>query len=79
MELLARTEREGEAVVCAYGCTREGKAVRAGLLFVAERVLGAEHDFVDPATQESARLRLPENALGLAQDGYLIDATLEAL
>ena len=78
MGWLALAEREGEPLVAAYGCAREGQAVRVGLLFVAERVTETELDFRNTATQEVARLRLPANVLNMPQDGYLIDATLEA-
>ena len=79
MGRLALLEREGEALAAAYGCVLTGTAMRAGLLFVAERVTDIELDFRDTTTQEVTRLRLPANALNMPQDGYLIDATLEVI
>ncbi len=80
MELLTVTQRDGEPVACAYGVEQHGSStLLAGLLFVRAGLTDTDLLFEDPTTRETRRLRLPQNTLGLPQDGFLRHATLEAL
>lgn len=77
MELLTLARWQGEPVACAYGVTREGEGLSAGLLFVRAGRTRRLLLWIDPQTKKTARLYLPQISLGLARDGYLINAPLE--
>lgn len=70
MELIARAQRDDQPVACAYGCTFEGEVIRAGLLFVRDRVTGAPIEFEDPETRQTYRLTLPDAFVNLSEDGW---------
>lgn len=68
--------RDDEPAVVVIG-SLEGAVLRAGLLFVRERLSSAE--IILCAGDERLMVRLPEDALNLSDDAYAINQNLEVL
>ena len=78
--MLASTERwQGRPLIVATGASREGSALRCGLLFVHPGLLAGPYALKDAKTGQRLTVRLPETLERLAKAKRLVDATLEVM
>lgn len=73
--LQSRYRRAGSPVLLAFGHERDGKNLRAGLLFVSAQLDDREYDLFD--SEGVVTVRLPRDLVDLSEDACKLNVTLE--